>query len=162
MPGNFLCLLLGYGLGHDIIPGEAMRAWVHKNLRSRLAHTVVNEKKKSFLRRISQAGREGFEPSVEFYPDNHLAGGPNRPLWHLPSTAIIPLSGGGRGIRTPGGLPHTCFQDRHHSPLGHPSDTAWWISILSYSYPAGKILNRLLRARRKSRASRHRHPRRVG
>lgn len=31
------------------------------------------------------AGREGFEPSVEFYPDNRLAGGPDRPLRHLPT-----------------------------------------------------------------------------
>ena len=30
------------------------------------------------------AGREGFEPSVEYNPDNHLAGGPDRPLRHLP------------------------------------------------------------------------------
>ena len=33
----------------------------------------------------SQAGRAGFEPAVEIYsPDNRLAGGPIRPLWHLP------------------------------------------------------------------------------
>ena len=32
-----------------------------------------------------QAERQGFEPWVGFYSDNHLAGGPNRPLWHLPS-----------------------------------------------------------------------------
>ena len=31
-----------------------------------------------------QAGRQGFEPWVEFYSDNHLAGGPDRPLRHLP------------------------------------------------------------------------------
>ena len=30
------------------------------------------------------AGKGGFEPPVEFYPNNHLAGGPNQPLWHLP------------------------------------------------------------------------------
>ncbi len=28
---------------------------------------------------------------------------------------------GGRGIRTHGELPHTCFQDRRLKPLGHPS-----------------------------------------
>jgi hypothetical protein len=33
---------------------------------------------------VDLAGRVGFEPTVEFDPDNHLAGGPNRPLWHLP------------------------------------------------------------------------------
>ena len=53
----------------------------------------------------SLAGRAGFEPAVEVSPDNHLAGGPNQPLWHLPDcpTHFIPLLGGGRGIRTPGG-----------------------------------------------------------
>jgi hypothetical protein len=31
------------------------------------------------------AGRQGFEPWAEIYsPSNRLAGGPNRPLWHLP------------------------------------------------------------------------------
>lgn len=30
------------------------------------------------------AGKGGFEPPVEFYPNNHLAGGPIQPLWHLP------------------------------------------------------------------------------
>jgi hypothetical protein len=38
----------------------------------------------SVMKTVSLAGRVGFEPTVEFYPDNHLAGGPNRPLWHLP------------------------------------------------------------------------------
>ena len=33
---------------------------------------------------VDVAGRVGFEPTVEHKPDNHLAGGPNRPLWHLP------------------------------------------------------------------------------
>lgn len=32
------------------------------------------------------AGRTGFEPATEVYgPGNRLAGGPIRPLWHLPS-----------------------------------------------------------------------------
>ena len=30
------------------------------------------------------AGRTGFEPAVRDNPHNHLAGGPNQPLWHLP------------------------------------------------------------------------------
>ena len=38
---------------------------------------------------ILSAGREGFEPSVEFYPDNRLAGGPNQPLWHLPNYQVV-------------------------------------------------------------------------
>ena len=49
-----------------------------------------------------------------FSPRTHLAGEPNRPLWHLPV-------GGGRGIRTHDGFLHTCFQDRRLKPLGHPS-----------------------------------------
>ena len=65
------------------------------------------------------AGREGFEPSVEaLVPYKRLAGAPVRPLRHLPDS--VP-SGGGRGIRTPGGLPHSCFQDSRLRPLGHPS-----------------------------------------
>ena len=58
-------------------------------------------------------------------PGNHLAGGPIRPLWHLPifdwQTSCPGGLSGGRGIRTHGGLPHTCFQDRRLKPLGHPS-----------------------------------------
>ena len=30
------------------------------------------------------AGRTGFEPAVLVAKHNRLAGGPNRPLWHLP------------------------------------------------------------------------------
>ena len=37
------------------------------------------------------AGRVGFEPTVEFNPDNHLAGGPNRPLWHLPISFFLSI-----------------------------------------------------------------------
>ena len=39
--------------------------------------------------------------------------------------------GGGSGIRTHGEFPHTCFQDRRHSPLGHPS------ALRPKSSPAG-------------------------
>ena len=53
----------------------------------------------------------GFEPMTEFYPGNRLAGGPIRPLWHLPmfgEACRVRLStGGGRGIRTPGELAPT-------------------------------------------------------
>ena len=38
-------------------------------------------------RGFDQAGRQGFEPWVEHYPYNHLAGGPDRPLRHLPAKA---------------------------------------------------------------------------
>jgi hypothetical protein len=71
------------------------------------------------------AGRVGFEPTAELNPSTHLAGEPNRPLWHLPellSRSIQDeISSGGSGIRTHDGLPHTCFQDRRLRPLGHPS-----------------------------------------
>ena len=56
-------------------------------------------KKTIFTRFLFSAGREGFEPSAEFNPGTHLAGEPNRPLWHLPSLVGL---GGGRGIRTHG------------------------------------------------------------
>ena len=35
--------------------------------------------------------------------------------------AHLRLKSGGRGIRTPGELPHNGFQDRRLKPLGHPS-----------------------------------------
>jgi hypothetical protein len=55
------------------------------------------------------AGRAGFEPAAEFNPGTHLAGEPNRPLWHLPKSIIKfhAAQGGGRGIRTPGDLAAT-------------------------------------------------------
>src|SRR3990172_4183883 len=37
---------------------------------------------------LSQAGRQGFEPWVQFYPHNRLAGGSDRPLRHLPGHPI--------------------------------------------------------------------------
>ena len=74
-----------------------------------------------------RGGRDS-NPRSSYSPDNHLAGGPDRPLWHLPIIYLLRLpphllncSGGGSGIRTHGGLPHTCFQDMRLRPLGHPS-----------------------------------------
>ena len=60
----------------------------------------------------NRAGRMGFEPMTEFKPGNRLAGGPNRPLWHLPlrwCRLVLGCQpeGGGRGIRTPGELAPT-------------------------------------------------------
>ena len=34
------------------------------------------------------AGRAGFEPAAELFPSTHLAGEPNRPLWHLPGKYV--------------------------------------------------------------------------
>ena len=31
----------------------------------------------------------GFEPTAEFNPSTHLAGEPNRPLWHLPEIEVV-------------------------------------------------------------------------
>ena len=47
------------------------------------------------------AGRVGFEPTVEFDPDNHLAGGPNRPLWHLPVINKLVVMAEGEGFEPP-------------------------------------------------------------
>jgi hypothetical protein len=63
------------------------------------------------------AEREGFEPSVQFYPYNRLAGGCLQPY-----SATSPQDpGGGSRIRTCGALPPSGFQDRRLQPLGHPS-----------------------------------------
>ena len=86
-----------------------------------------------------------------FRPGNRLAGGPIRPLWHLPkfcvaATSLAPkviclanqagvvafaiddlsrhyrrMVSGGSGIRTHVGVTQTCFQDMRLQPLGHPS-----------------------------------------
>lgn len=45
--------------------------------------------------RFFLAGRGGFEPPVEFKPDNHLAGDPVQPLRHLPVYAVVP---GAKGL----------------------------------------------------------------
>ena len=69
---------------------------------------------------LFRAGKEGFEPSVRFYPDNRLAGDPNQPLWHLPIPTESKAEG--EGFEPTVKLsPHTCFQDRRLKPLGHPS-----------------------------------------
>lgn len=51
----------------------------------------------------------GFEPMNGFDTVNRLAGGPIRPLWHLPKhvdnrgvNLLLTARGGGRGIRTLG------------------------------------------------------------
>src|SRR5512135_2395434 len=42
-----------------------------------------------------QAGRQGFEPWVQFYPHNRLAGGSDRPLRHLPERSAFKAEGEG-------------------------------------------------------------------
>ncbi len=66
------------------------------------------------------AGRAGFEPAVELYTRQPLSRRPHSTTL-APPHAGIKIFSGGRGIRTHGGLPHTCFQDRRLKPLGHPS-----------------------------------------
>jgi hypothetical protein len=75
------------------------------------------EKKNAPSRRVLLFVRGGRDsnPRLSFNPSTHLAGEPNRPLWHLPR--CIPtnpviyqppvVQGGGRGIRTPGDLAAT-------------------------------------------------------
>lgn len=71
------------------------------------------------------AGRVGFEPTAEF-PQHSLSR-------RAQSATLAPprmkgynleeiIEGGGGGIRTHGGFPHTCFQDKRLKPLGHPSN----------------------------------------
>ncbi len=44
------------------------------------------------LRNMGEAGRVGFEPTTEVLcPCTHLAGEPNRPLWHLPLLGLWKL-----------------------------------------------------------------------
>ena len=38
---------------------------------------------------IFLAGRVGFDRLAEYNPSTHLAGEPNRPLWHLPEHKIV-------------------------------------------------------------------------
>ncbi len=96
----------------------------------------AGEKKKTRFIIRSSAGRAGFEPAAEFHPSTHLAGEPNRPLWHLPNRPS-----GGSGIRTHDGFHHTCFQDRRLKPLGHPSRFGFYrcARILSYIPHPDKI-----------------------
>lgn len=70
------------------------------------------------------AGREGFEPSVGLYTRQPLSRRPHSTTLAPPQYSIV---SGERGIRTHGGLPHTCFQDRRLKPLGHLS---WWAQML--------------------------------
>ena len=79
------------------------------------------------------AEREGFEPSVEFYPHTRLAGGrlqPTRPSLRG-SELTHQRNGGGSRIRTHGAFTLNGFQDRRFRPLSHPSTmTIFLINIL--------------------------------
>ena len=44
---------------------------------------------------LLKAGRQGFEPWVQFYPHNRLAGGSDRPLRHLPERSAFKAEGEG-------------------------------------------------------------------
>ena len=74
----------------------------------------------------SLAGRKGFEPLNGFKTVNRLAGGPNRPLWHLPMQDAVSVVNcqkltEGEGFEPPVSKAHYGFQDRWLRPLGHPS-----------------------------------------
>mgnify|MGYP006927354874 CR=1 FL=1 len=40
----------------------------------------------------------GFEPTAEFNPSTHLAGEPNRPLWHLPEVEDFTINNPAEGV----------------------------------------------------------------
>ena len=70
---------------------------------------------------LSMAEREGFEPSVEFYPHTRLAGEHHRPLGHLSRCYSLYIRmAEGVGFE-PTVLSYNGFQDRRLKPLGHPS-----------------------------------------
>ena len=48
-----------------------------------------NEKPPAMPVDIYLAERGGFEPPIEYYPNNHLAGGPVQPLRHLPEQKLL-------------------------------------------------------------------------
>ena len=49
---------------------------------------AFNQKRPALCRSF-QAERGGFEPPIEYYPNNHLAGGPVQPLRHLPEQNLL-------------------------------------------------------------------------
>lgn len=53
-------------------------------LRTRHKKQKDRQRCRSFL-----AGRTGFEPANRYNTVNRLAGGPNRPLWHLPILDVV-------------------------------------------------------------------------
>ncbi len=57
-----------------------------------------------------KAGRQGFEPWAEFYSGNRLAGGPNRPLWHLPISFVKVFSAEEVGFEPTLGFPKPVFK----------------------------------------------------
>ena len=65
------------------------------------------------------AEREGFEPSVEFYPHTRLAGEHHRPLGHF-SIVVLWFLAEEVGFE-PTVLSYNGFQDRRLKPLGHSS-----------------------------------------
>ena len=85
---------------------------------------------------VSRGGEGGIRTRERgFGPVNRLAGGPNQPLWHLPrlfNSTRMQISGGGRGIRTPGGRePTVVFKTtalvRSAIPPGGKSPLCcWW------------------------------------
>jgi hypothetical protein len=89
----------------------------------------------------NSAGGTGFEPAIRFNPDNRLAGGPIRPLWHPPMVLLLSCKGGGSGIRTHGNAErYVGFQDQCLKPLGHPSRWFGQVSAVYHRPPARSIL----------------------
>ena len=69
------------------------------------------------------AEKEGFEPSVEFYPHTRLAGEHHRPLGHL--SVFISLFLAEEVGFEPTVLSYNGFQDRRLKPLGHSSSATY-------------------------------------
>ncbi len=49
----------------------------------------IKKNARSLQRTFSQRGGRDSNPRSRYSPDNHLAGGPNQPLWHLPFCRVI-------------------------------------------------------------------------
>lgn len=76
-----------------------------------------------------RAGGTGFEPAIRYNPDNRLAGGPIRPLWHPPNCDIRATRSKAEGVGfepTVTGYRHRGFQDHRLKPLGHPSTNMYF------------------------------------
>ena len=104
----------------------------------------ANKKDSHGKESLRRGGRDS-NPRSRYSPDNHLAGGPNQPLWHLPNVNPLHLpdcpQSGGRGIRTHGGgNPTPVFKTGalSHSAIPPGGIFSHRLTILSYSRTPSK------------------------
>src|SRR6187200_2560260 len=72
-------------------------------------------------RREIRGGKGGIRTlGTDLSPFNRLAGGPIRPLWHLPVVCVTLFWAEREGFEPPE-LSLNCFQDSRLKPLGHLS-----------------------------------------